>query len=145
MSFSNKRSQHGNSRFRQVRELSHTLLFDIDKQLRRVAGATAIRHELVKTVMTHLASLHAEAGDDQLLMPSNLADAENAVLAAVASGRLTEARIDESVTRLLRLIENGRVDPTPLTTHRFPFAQVERAFHMMETKEDNVIKPLITY
>ena len=51
----------------------------------------------------------------------------------------------ERLTRLLRLIENGRVDPTPLTTHRFPFAQVERAFHMMETKEDNVIKPLITY
>ena len=57
-----------------------------------------------------------EAGDDQLLMPSNLADAENAVLAAVASGRLTEARIDESVTRLLRLktrlglFENSQVD-----------------------------------
>jgi threonine dehydrogenase-like Zn-dependent dehydrogenase len=49
------------------------------------------------------------------------------------------------LTRLLRLIENGRVDPTSLTTHRFPFAQVERAFHMMETKEDNIIKPLITY
>jgi threonine dehydrogenase-like Zn-dependent dehydrogenase len=51
----------------------------------------------------------------------------------------------ERLTRLLRLIENGRVDPTPLTTHRFPFTEVERAFHMMETKEDNIIKPLITY
>ncbi len=51
----------------------------------------------------------------------------------------------ERMTRLLRLIESGRVDPTPLTTHRFPFAEVERAFHLMETKEDNVIKPLITY
>ena len=37
------------------------------------------------------------------------------------------------------------VDPTPLTTHRFPFTQVERAFHMMETKEDNIVKPLITF
>lgn len=51
----------------------------------------------------------------------------------------------ERMTRLLRLIESGRVDPTPMTTHRFPFTQVERAFHLMETKEDNVIKPLITY
>jgi threonine dehydrogenase-like Zn-dependent dehydrogenase len=51
----------------------------------------------------------------------------------------------ERLTRLLRLIEHGRVDPTPMTTHRFPFAEVERAFHMMETKEDNIIKPLITY
>ena len=51
----------------------------------------------------------------------------------------------ERLTRLLRLIEHGRIDPTPMTTHRFPFAEVERAFHMMETKEDNIIKLLITY
>jgi isopropanol dehydrogenase (NADP+) len=51
----------------------------------------------------------------------------------------------ERMSRLLRLLETGKVDPTPLTTHRFPFAQVERAFHMMETKEDNIIKPLITF
>jgi isopropanol dehydrogenase (NADP+) len=51
----------------------------------------------------------------------------------------------ERLGRLLRLIENGRIDPTPMTTHRFPFAQVERAFHLMETKEENIIKPLITY
>jgi threonine dehydrogenase-like Zn-dependent dehydrogenase len=47
--------------------------------------------------------------------------------------------------RLLRLLENGRVDPTPLTTHRFTFDQVERAFRMMETKEDGIIKPLIVF
>ena len=51
----------------------------------------------------------------------------------------------ERMTRLLRLLETGKVDPTPLTTHRFPFAQVEQAFHMMETKEDNIVKPLITF
>jgi len=51
----------------------------------------------------------------------------------------------ERMSRLLRLLESGRIDPTPLTTHRFPFAQVERAFHMMETKEDHIIKPLITF
>ena len=51
----------------------------------------------------------------------------------------------ERLTRLLRLLEIGCIDPTPLTTHRFRFAEVERAFHMMETKEDNIIKPLITY
>ncbi|GAC1498561.1 MAG: hypothetical protein NVS2B12_04320 [Ktedonobacteraceae bacterium] len=51
----------------------------------------------------------------------------------------------ERMTRLLRLIETGRIDPTPMTTHRFPFAQVEQAFHLMTTKEDNIIKPLITF
>lgn len=51
----------------------------------------------------------------------------------------------ERMVRLMRLIENGRVDPTPMTTHRFSFGEVERAFHMMARKEDNIIKPLITY
>jgi len=51
----------------------------------------------------------------------------------------------DRMRRLLRLLENGRVDPTPLTTHRFTFDQVERAFHMMETKEDGIIKPLIVF
>lgn len=51
----------------------------------------------------------------------------------------------ERMGRLLRLLELGRVDPTPLTTHRFPFAQVERAFHLMETKSDGVLKPLLEF
>lgn len=51
----------------------------------------------------------------------------------------------ERMTRLLRLIESGKVDPTPMTTHRFPFSEVETAFQMMVTKEDNIVKPLITY
>ena len=44
-----------------------------------------------------------EAGVDQLLMPSNLGDSINAVLAAVHDGTISEARIDQSVTRLLKL------------------------------------------
>ncbi|TCJ15086.1 NAD(P)-dependent alcohol dehydrogenase [Rubrobacter taiwanensis] len=51
----------------------------------------------------------------------------------------------ERMNRILRLMEIGKVDPTPMTTHRFPFSEVERAFQMMATKEDNIIKPLITY
>ena len=51
----------------------------------------------------------------------------------------------ERMKRLLRLIQTGRVDPTKMTTHRFKFDEVEKAFHMMDTKEDNVIKPLITF
>ncbi len=51
----------------------------------------------------------------------------------------------ERMRRLLRLLETGRVDPTPLTTHRFAFDQIEKAFHMMKTKEDGVVKPLILF
>ena len=47
--------------------------------------------------------------------------------------------------RLLRLLETGRVDPTPLTTHRFKFAEVEKAFRMMQSKEDRILKPLISF
>jgi len=36
------------------------------------------------------------------------------------------------MARLLRILESGRVDPTPLTTHRFSFDEVEKAFRMMQ-------------
>ena len=51
----------------------------------------------------------------------------------------------ERMTRLFRLMQSGRIDPTPMTTHRFPFSEVQRAFDMMTSKEDGIIKPLITF
>ncbi len=51
----------------------------------------------------------------------------------------------ERMRRLMRLMENGRIDPAPLTTHRFPFSEIERAFRMMQTKQDGIIKPLILF
>ena len=51
----------------------------------------------------------------------------------------------ERMGRLMRLIRTGRVDPRPMTTHRFKFADIKKAFRMMQTKEDGMIKPLITF
>jgi isopropanol dehydrogenase (NADP+) len=51
----------------------------------------------------------------------------------------------ERMKRLMRLLLAGRVDPTPMTTHRFKFDQVEKAFRMMQTKEDGILKPLILF
>jgi threonine dehydrogenase-like Zn-dependent dehydrogenase len=51
----------------------------------------------------------------------------------------------ERMIRILRLMETGRVDPRPMTSHRMSFSEVEHAFRLMQTKEDNCIKPLITY
>lgn len=51
----------------------------------------------------------------------------------------------ERMGRLLRLIQTGKVDPTPMTTHEFEFDEVERAFRKMEAKEDGMIKPLIRF
>jgi len=47
--------------------------------------------------------------------------------------------------RLLRLLETDRVDPTHLTTHEFAFENVDEAFELMESKEDGVIKPLVSF
>jgi len=51
----------------------------------------------------------------------------------------------ERMTRILRLLESGKVDPTPMTTHRFPFSRVEQAFRLMQTKADGVMKPLVLF
>ncbi|MFC7549016.1 glycoside hydrolase family 3 protein [Plantactinospora sp. GCM10030261] len=64
--------------------------------------------------------LALKAGADQLLMPPNLELARDAVLRAVASGELTERRIDESVRRILAVkYRQGLV--------RSPFVDVEAA------------------
>lgn len=47
--------------------------------------------------------------------------------------------------RLMRLLENGKIDPTPMTTHRMGIDQVEDAFDMMSHKRDDIVKPLITF
>ncbi|MCO8246771.1 zinc-binding dehydrogenase [Haladaptatus sp. AB643] len=47
--------------------------------------------------------------------------------------------------RLLRLLETDRVDPTRMTTHEFSFDDMEEGFHLMDTKEEGIIKPLIDF
>ncbi|MFB6437746.1 alcohol dehydrogenase catalytic domain-containing protein [Streptomyces sp. NPDC056411] len=51
----------------------------------------------------------------------------------------------ERLGRILRLIENGRVDPTAMTTHQFGFDRIVDAFHAMAQQEGGIIKPLITF
>jgi threonine dehydrogenase-like Zn-dependent dehydrogenase len=47
--------------------------------------------------------------------------------------------------RLLRLLKQGRVDPTRMTTHTYAFADLPTAFDVMTRKADGVIKPLIAF
>ena len=56
------------------------------------------------------AVLALEAGADALVMPPDPEAAVKAILAAVQSGRLTRARIDESVARLLAAKERMGLD-----------------------------------
>ena len=46
---------------------------------------------------------------------------------------------------VLRLIEQGKIDTTPLITHRFPLSRIEEAYRIIENKEDGVIKVAISY
>ena len=45
---------------------------------------------------------------------------------------------------ILHLIEEGKIDTTPLLTHRFPLNEIEKAYHIFENKLDGVIKIAIT-
>lgn len=51
----------------------------------------------------------------------------------------------ERMGRLFQLLLSNRIDPTPMTTHRFGFDEIEHAFALMTNKEDGIIKPLITF
>ena len=44
---------------------------------------------------------------------------------------------------ILRLIELGRIDTTPLVTHRFALNEIEKAYRIFENREDGVIKVAI--
>ncbi|MFD9853680.1 glycoside hydrolase family 3 N-terminal domain-containing protein [[Kitasatospora] papulosa] len=58
------------------------------------------------------------AGVDQLLNPPDLKVAWNAVLGAVRSGEISEARIEESILRILRLKTRLGLFRDPYVTHR---------------------------
>ncbi|WP_304266315.1 alcohol dehydrogenase [Phascolarctobacterium succinatutens] len=45
---------------------------------------------------------------------------------------------------ILRLIEEGKIDITPLITHRFKLADIEEAYRIFENRLDGVIKIAIT-
>lgn len=41
---------------------------------------------------------------------------------------------------IISLIEQGKIDTTPLITHRYPLSQIETAYEIFESKKDGVIK-----
>ena len=44
---------------------------------------------------------------------------------------------------VLQLIEEGKIDTTPLITHHFPLSRIAEAYSLFENKEDGVIKVAI--
>ena len=45
---------------------------------------------------------------------------------------------------ILQLIKEGKIDTTPLITHRFPLERIAEAYELFEQKRDGVIKVAIT-
>ena len=45
---------------------------------------------------------------------------------------------------ILKLVEAGRIDTTPLITHRFPLKEIDKAYHLFENRLDGVIKVAVT-
>jgi beta-N-acetylhexosaminidase len=68
------------------------------------------------------------AGADMLLMPQNLGRAYNAVLAAVRSGRIPQSRLDEAVTRIVRM-------KTERGLFRSPYVDAAKAGQVIGSKE----------
>ncbi|MER8057961.1 MULTISPECIES: NAD(P)-dependent alcohol dehydrogenase [unclassified Streptomyces] len=61
----------------------------------------------------------------------------------IATGLCPGGRL--RMERLLRVLENNRLDPTRLTTHRFPFSEMERAFEVSDKKLEDTVKVLVTF
>ena len=45
---------------------------------------------------------------------------------------------------ILELIEEGKIDTTPLITHTFPLNRIEEAYHLFENRLDGVIKVAVS-
>ena len=46
----------------------------------------------------------------------------------------------ERMGRLLRMVETGRFDPTPLITHSFPLSEINEAYRIFSNRLDGVLK-----
>ena len=44
---------------------------------------------------------------------------------------------------ILKLIEDGKIDTTPLITHRYSLADIAEAYDLFENRKDNVIKTAV--
>ena len=44
----------------------------------------------------------------------------------------------------MRMISEGRIDATPLITHRFPFSRIEEAYDLFSQRRDGVMKIAVT-
>lgn len=47
------------------------------------------------------------------------------------------------VAPVIRMVDEGRIDPNPLLTHRFPLAEIQDAFELVAGYRDGVVKTVV--
>ncbi|WP_058366979.1 zinc-binding dehydrogenase [Haloparvum sedimenti] len=123
--------------------MDHTKGVGVDAAIEALGGAETFKQcvEAVKPGGT-VSNVGYHGHGDDVPIPREewgVGMAEKEIVTALCPGGRLRLR------RLLRLLEHDRVDPTHLTTHEFAFEEVDRAFDLMESKDDGVIKPLVTF
>ncbi len=53
-------------------------------------------------------------------------------------------RQNENVEPILKMMEQGLVDTSPLVTHHFPLEDIQEAFEMVDAYADGVVKAMVT-
>lgn len=57
--------------------------------------------------------------------------------------RMNQAAVKRYLPRLIEHIQEGRVKPSEVITHRFELDQISDAYHIFSSKLDNCIKPVL--
>jgi S-(hydroxymethyl)glutathione dehydrogenase / alcohol dehydrogenase len=57
--------------------------------------------------------------------------------------RMNQASIKRNLPRCIEHIQQGHIRPSDVITHRIPLEEIHDGYHMMSSKLDNIIKPLV--
>lgn len=57
--------------------------------------------------------------------------------------RMNQTSVKRHLPRLIEHIQEGRIEPRKVITHRFPLEEVSEAYHMFARKLDHCIKPVL--
>ncbi len=56
-----------------------------------------------------------------------------------------QPEVHQDFTLALDWVDQGRVDLTPLITHKLPFTEAQRGFELAMNREDNALKVLFDF
>lgn len=59
--------------------------------------------------------------------------------------RANQASVRRLLPKLINHVEEGRLDPKAIITHRMPLEEISDAYHIFSSKLDNCIKPVLVF